>query len=277
MEYLLDDKIRLAFLLGGLFVLYAVEFVIPLVQSYRVSAFKVIPNVMMMVLLIATNFALSSFTLLVSSWVESYQIGLLYSIGLSNVYYKLVIGLIFLDLWAAYLPHILFHKIPWLWRFHAVHHSDTMIDVTTAFRQHPFETIFRIFFHLSGMVILGLPLVALFAYLSISALNAQLEHANLAIPKKMDRFLQHFYVTPNMHKVHHSKHQFETDSNYSNIFSVWDRLFGTYHRRENYTTIEYGLDYLEPDDTSVKNMLIDIPLQTKANQRRKQAHKKNIV
>ncbi|WP_024771068.1 sterol desaturase family protein [Aquimarina macrocephali] len=269
MEYLLDKKVRLALIFGWLFIMCAIEFIIPLVKTYRSSIFKTVPNVIMTILLVVTNFIFASITLLISDWVEINQIGLLYQTDISNMYLKLSIGVIFLDFWAAYLPHRLMHKIPLLWRFHSVHHSDTMVDVTTAFRQHPLETALRIAFHLSGMIILGIPLIVLLTYLSISAFNAQIEHANIHISIKLDRFLQYFYVTPNMHKVHHSNYQPETDSNYSNIFSIWDRIFGTYKTRKDYKSIEYGLEYLNKNEASVKNLLIDIPIKTKANQKKK--------
>jgi len=266
MEYLLNEKIRLALLFTWLLILCATEFIIPLIKTYRTSIFKTIPNVTMTLLLVMTNFIFASTTMLVAEWVEINHIGVLNQINISSIYLKLIIGVVFLDFWAAYLPHILMHKISWLWRFHSVHHSDTMVDVTTAFRQHPFETILRISFHISGMIILGIPLIILLVYLSISAFNAQIEHANIRVPIKLDRILQYFYVTPNMHKVHHSKYRTETNSNYSNIFSIWDRIFKTHRIRKNYKSIEYGLDYLEDGNTSVKNMLIDVPNQTKINQ-----------
>ena len=266
MENILDEKIRFALLFGGLFVMYAIEFAIPLVKTYRTSVLKTIPNIVMALLLVLVNFMFSSITLTVSNWVTANEIGFFPLIGLSNTFACFFFGIVFLDLWAAYLPHVLLHKIPIFWRFHAVHHSDKMVDVTTSFRQHPFETVFRISFHITGMIILGIPLAVLLTYLIVSAIHAQIEHANIHINKKWDRFLQYIIVTPNMHKVHHSKYEKETDSNYSNILSIWDRLFGTFIKKNDYTTIEYGLEYLEDNDSSVREMLIDIPRLTKENQ-----------
>jgi sterol desaturase/sphingolipid hydroxylase (fatty acid hydroxylase superfamily) len=116
------------------------------------------------------------------------------------------------------------------------------VDVTTAFRQHPVETLWRSLWQCVGTVAFGLPFWVLPVYLSFSSLNALLEHANLRVHDRVDRFLRLVIVTPNMHKLHHSRVADETDSNYSNIFSIWDRLFGTYTRRPESHTLGYGLD-----------------------------------
>jgi sterol desaturase/sphingolipid hydroxylase (fatty acid hydroxylase superfamily) len=152
-----------------------------------------------------------------------------------------LLGIAGLDL-SAYVAHLLLHKLPLGWRFHRVHHSELEVDVTTAFRQHPGETLWRLLWQCIGTVAFGLPFWVLPVYLSLSSLNALLEHANLRVQESVDRFLQLLIVTPNMHKIHHSRVVDETDSNYSNIFSIWDQLFGTYTRRAEYRTLRYGLD-----------------------------------
>jgi sterol desaturase/sphingolipid hydroxylase (fatty acid hydroxylase superfamily) len=132
-----------------------------------------------------------------------------------------------------------------LWRFHVIHHSDDLVDVTTTFRQHPVESAVRVLFSLSGVIVLGVPAWTYLIYLTLSTLHAQFEHANIRLSTRVDSLLQYFIVTPNMHKVHHSKYQHETDSNYSNVFSFWDRIFRTYQIRKDYNSIEYGLDFLD--------------------------------
>jgi sterol desaturase/sphingolipid hydroxylase (fatty acid hydroxylase superfamily) len=113
--------------------------------------------------------------------------------------------------------------------------------VTTAFRQHPGETVWRILWQLAAVVAFGLPLWVVAVYLTLSGLNAQLEHANVRLSDRVDRLLRLIVVTPNMHKGHHSRIQKETDTNYSNIFSCWDRLCGTYTPRVNFKELRYGL------------------------------------
>jgi sterol desaturase/sphingolipid hydroxylase (fatty acid hydroxylase superfamily) len=109
------------------------------------------------------------------------------------------------------------------------------------------------------MVLLGLPLWIGLVYASLLAFNAQLEHSNIKVNSKVEKVLQIIFVTPNMHKIHHSKYQTETDSNYANIFSFWDKMFGTFTKTRQTDKIEYGLDYLKDKDYSFKELLFKIP------------------
>jgi sterol desaturase/sphingolipid hydroxylase (fatty acid hydroxylase superfamily) len=172
----------------------------------------------------------------------------------------MLLGIAGLD-FSAYVAHLLLHKIPLGWRFHRVHHSELEVDVTTAFRQHPGETLWRSLWQCIGMVAFGLPFWVLPVYLSVSSLNALLEHANLRMHGSVDSFLRLLFVTPNMHKIHHSRVVGETDSNYANIFSIWDRLFGTYTRRAEYQTLSYGLDGFDSRQKQRLMALIIEPFQ----------------
>lgn len=228
-------------LFAGFFVLYSLEFAIPLVPRRR-GDMK--PNILFAVILMILNLLFTSSTLLIGQWVSDNGIGLLNQFQPGNVLF-FILSFAFLDFWSGYLVHYLFHKFAWLWSLHSVHHSDDLVDVTTAFRQHPIEAVIRILFNLSGLVLMGIPFWVLFVYITFSTIHAQLEHANIKLPAKLDRILQYVIVTPNMHKIHHSRYQHETDSNYSNVFSIWDRLFGTFSSKSDYSKIDYGLDYLE--------------------------------
>lgn len=201
-----------------------------------------LPNVWLTVILLLTNLLLSFVAASASAFVVMHRIGLLF---LANVpvWVSLLLSIAALDLF-AWVAHLAMHKSALGWRFHRVHHSDEHVDVTTAFRQHPGETLWRILWQLPAILLLGMPFWMVVVYLSVSAMNAQLEHANLALPEKLDRVLRLVFVTPNMHKVHHSRDQRETDTNYANIFSIWDRLFGTYAHRDLHA-LRYGLDDVE--------------------------------
>ncbi|MFK4715977.1 sterol desaturase family protein [Bradyrhizobium elkanii] len=130
------------------------------------------------------------------------------------------------------------------------------VDVTTAFREHPGETLWRIGWHIAGVLVFGTPAWVLVSYLTLSALNAQFEHANIRLPERLDRWLRLVFVTPNMHKMHHSRHQPETDANYSNLLSIWDRLGGTYHRGPRFAELRYGLDgFDDPEKQSLRGLL----------------------
>jgi len=147
-----------------------------------------------------------------------------------------------LDLIGAYLVHFIEHKVPWMWKFHIVHHSDKNVDVTTGLRHHPGETVFRILFTILGVYISGASIGMVMLYQSISVLFAHITHANISLPKNLDRVISYILVTPNMHKVHHHFKLPFTDTNYGNIFSIWDRLFGTYSYVDNSKSLVYGID-----------------------------------
>jgi sterol desaturase/sphingolipid hydroxylase (fatty acid hydroxylase superfamily) len=117
-----------------------------------------------------------------------------------------------------------------------------MVDVTTGLRQHPLETVHRFVFLVLGVVILGAPLSVIVIYQTVSALNALLEHSNIQFNKKLDRVLSLIFVTPNFHKVHHSVSAEHSNANFGNIFSLWDRLFGTHKHIETPANLRYGLD-----------------------------------
>ena len=158
-------------------------------------------------------------------------------------------GVMALDFF-AWAAHVLMHKTEWGWRTHRVHHSDMAVDVTTAFRQHPGETVWRLGWRLVPIWIL----VAL--HETLSAANALLEHANVGIPEGVDRVLRSIFVTPNMHKWHHSREAQETDTNYGNIFSIWDRLFRTMTARPDFSRLRFGLDGFDgPDSQSLGGLL----------------------
>jgi sterol desaturase/sphingolipid hydroxylase (fatty acid hydroxylase superfamily) len=215
------------------------------------------PNIMLALLLILTNLALSVSSARLAAFTASSRIGLFRLIELSPLT-KLILGVAALDFF-GYLAHLLLHK-SWLgWQFHRVHHSEKAVDVTTAFRQHPGETVWRILWQLAAIVIFGLPLWVVVIYLTLSGLNAQLEHANIKLRGGVDRLLRLFVVTPNMHKTHHSRLQLETDSNYSNIFSFWDRLCGTYTPRVNFEKLRYGLDGFDEADKQTLRSLLKMP------------------
>jgi len=235
----LSEPIRVALLMAGCAILWSLESTIPIYRAREGRARRAFPNVALTVLLLLMNLALSSIAAGAASFAVSHRIGVLFLFPLP-AWMNVLAGIAVLDL-SAYVGHVLLHKMPLAWRFHRVHHSDEAVDVTTAFRQHPGETIWRVIWQLPAIVLFGLPLWIVVVYLTVSAANAQLEHANIRISEKLDRRLRVFLVTPNMHKVHHSRRQQETDSNYSNIFSVWDRVFGTYTSRINFDTLHYGL------------------------------------
>ncbi len=135
--------------------------------------------------------------------------------------------ILFLD-FAIWLQHLVTHKVPFLWRFHRVHHADRDIDVTTAIRFHPVEIAFSMLLKIGLVYLLGLPALGVLLFEIILNGTAMFNHANIHLPPRTDRIVRLFLVTPDMHRVHHSVHRHEHDSNYGFALSIWDRLFGTY-------------------------------------------------
>jgi sterol desaturase/sphingolipid hydroxylase (fatty acid hydroxylase superfamily) len=156
----------------------------------------------------------------------------------------------------AYLAHVSMHALPFAWRFHRVHHSDAHVDVTTAFRQHPFETLWRHGFQASGALMIGASSGAVAIYLVVSVVMAQVGHAHVSLPWRIERVARLVFATPAMHRVHHSHLPAETNTNYANIFSVWDRVCGTYRAPRPDDAIHCGLDeYGAPERQEVAYLL----------------------
>lgn len=148
-----------------------------------------------------------------------------------------------------------------MWKFHLIHHADMYVDTTTANRHHPGESVFRFIFTWFAVLIIGAPFWIVMLYQSVSVVLAQFNHANIILPKQIDKFISFIFVSPNMHKVHHHYRQPYTDSNYGNIFSFWDRLFGTYKTLDPSKLI-YGIDtHLSPDENATVGNLLAIPFQ----------------
>lgn len=169
----------------------------------------------------------SSFTVFSIEWLNTQRIGLFYFVQLP-LWLKLLLGIALFDL-MSYWFHRLSHIVPFIWRFHRVHHSDTTMDASTNFRGHPLESF--LWFGSSSILaagLFGLDLLTLGFYLFITMTFFILQHSNLRFPKWIDKSIGLVITTPNLHKVHHEQDQYYTDSNFSDIFILWDRLFGTY-------------------------------------------------
>ena len=149
-------------------------------------------------------------------------------------------ALVLFDLW-LFFWHMANHRTGFLWRFHRAHHSDTAMDSTTALRFHPGELILSAFARLPVILLLGLSFPQLALYELILNLSVLFHHSNLALPKGWDRALRAAITTPEMHRVHHSVVFEETNSNFTSLLSVWDRLFGTFRAPKDTLGITLGL------------------------------------
>ena len=152
--------------------------------------------------------------------------------GLFNVlnwptWLEVTAAILFFD-FAIWLQHLITHKVPLLWQLHQVHHADTEIDVTTAIRFHPVEIALSMLLKIGLVYVMGPSALAIILFEIILNGTAMFNHANLRLPLPLDRVLRTFLVTPDMHRVHHSVHRYEHDSNYGFSLSIWDHMFRTY-------------------------------------------------
>jgi sterol desaturase/sphingolipid hydroxylase (fatty acid hydroxylase superfamily) len=190
----------------------------------------------------------------VAHWAQEHEFGLLRWIELPG-WARMAIAFVLLDLW-MYGWHRMNHRLRFLWRFHRVHHSDPALDVTTASRFHIGEIMLSCVVRVPVIAFLGVELLDLALYETVMFAVVQLHHANVKLPGLLERALRWVIVTPFMHKVHHSNWQPETDSNYSSLFSIWDRIFGTFRLRDDPGTLRFGLDeFAAPEHQTLKGLL----------------------
>ena len=154
-----------------------------------------------------------------------------------------VVSVIILD-GAIYLQHVMLHAVPALWRLHRVHHADLDFDVTTGSRFHPLEILLSMLIKFAVILLLGPPLLAVVIFEVLLNATSMFNHSNVRLPLPIDRILRLFIVTPDMHRVHHSHLQHETNSNFGFNLSIWDRLFGTYRDQpqDGHTGMTIGID-----------------------------------
>ena len=252
---------RSLILAGGLVLFWIVEGVIPLFRFNYHKTRHAGLNLFFTLTTVIVNFAFAALIVATADHASRTKTGLLYLTPLPLWLFTLI-GLLLLDFIGAWLIHWLHHRVKWMWKFHLVHHSDTWVDTTTANRHHPVESLFRALFTLLAVWIAGSPIWMVFLYQSLSVLFSQFNHANISLPKWLDTALGWFIVSPDMHKVHHHYTQPLTDTNYGNIFSFWDRLFGTYAFVKDTKSLRYGID-THPEEKEHNRMgkLLQIPFE----------------
>jgi sterol desaturase/sphingolipid hydroxylase (fatty acid hydroxylase superfamily) len=173
----------------------------------------------------------------------------------------IVVGIVVLDFSVGYASHRTMHTWPAMWRFHRVHHSDAFVDITTTFRTHPVETAWRFLFAIVPIWLLGIPAQAVVIQRLLQATNGVIEHGNIRLWPPLDRVLSLVWVTPNVHKIHHSREMSETNSNYANLLTIYDRLLGTYTPSARAEAVVYGLDNAEGMSKASCPGLVAMPFQ----------------
>lgn len=200
---------------------------------------------------------LGAFAVTAAVWAGEQNMGLFNRLEI-QAWLASCLSLILLD-GAIWLQHWVTHRVPLLWRLHRVHHTDLELDVTTALRFHPLEIGLSLFYKAGIVVLLGVPATAVVLFELLLNASAIFTHANIRIPEPLDRRLRWLFCTPDMHRIHHSVIQEETDSNYGFCLSVWDRLFATYRQRPRagVEAMRLGLyEFTDPDRLGVMRLLV---------------------
>ena len=252
---------RSIILVGGITLFWLIEGLMP-TRSLSYKKWRhALPNFFFTATSVLVNFFLAFLLLNTADWTQANGFGILHIVALPLWLY-VVLGVLLLDFIGAYLAHLVEHKVKPLWMVHLVHHSDHHVDTTTANRHHPLESLVRFSFTLLAVFILGAPIGVVMLYQSLSVVLSQFNHANINLPVKLDQWLSYVLVTPHMHKVHHHYVLPYTDSNYGNIFAIWDRLFGT-HMHLDAARIVYGVDvFPNEEENSRVGSLLKQPFQS---------------
>jgi sterol desaturase/sphingolipid hydroxylase (fatty acid hydroxylase superfamily) len=247
---------RSIILVGGITFFWFLEGFFPMVKFNYKKWKHAIPNFFFTFTTIVINFIFAFLLLNVSDWTSHAEFGFLHWLPTLPLWMDVLLGVLLLDLIGAYLPHFVEHKIKPLWMIHLVHHSDPQVDTTTANRHHPLESLVRFIFTLIGVGFLGTSIGIIMLYQALSVVSTQFNHANIKIPKRLDRWISYLVVSPDMHKIHHHYRLPYTDTNFGNIFSVWDRLFGTFSYMDRSKVI-YGVDVFpdEKKNTQIGSLL----------------------
>ena len=244
-------------LIGMMVIFYSLEQLLSTQFKYRKRPQHLFHNILFLVVFYLGNLLWATVTVFSIEWLNSHKIGLFFLFEIP-LWLKLVLGVMIFD-FVTYWFHRIAHITPLLWRFHRVHHSDTSMDASTNFRSHPMELIF--WFGTSNIIaagMFGLDLLTLGLYFLVATPFFFLEHSNLKFPAWLDKTAGLIFTTPNIHKVHHEKDQFYTDSNFADIFIIWDRMFGTFKYKPT-DQIDFGLKEFEEDKKQTFWYLIRSP------------------
>lgn len=252
---------RSILLVAGITFFWMLEGILPLYKFSYKKWKHALPNLFFTMTTVIINFTLAFLLIFTADWVQSNDFGIINWLPEMPLWLYVISGVLFLDFFGAYLAHLVEHKSKPLWMVHLVHHTDHKVDTTTANRHHPLESMIRFIFTLFGVFVVGTPIYIVMIYQSMSLIFTQFTHANIKIPKLIDKVLSYVIVSPDMHKVHHHNLLPYTDSNYGNIFSIWDRILGTYMYLDR-DKIVYGVDTF-PDERINSNLweLLKQPFQ----------------
>jgi sterol desaturase/sphingolipid hydroxylase (fatty acid hydroxylase superfamily) len=258
-----EPSIRLGFFFG-VFALVAVwEFISPrrrLTVSKKTRWLSNLGIVVLNTLLLRLLFPVAAVG--VALFAQTNGWGLFNTIELAH-WFAVLVSVVILD-FMIWLQHVMVHALPLLWRLHRVHHADLDYDVTTGARFHPIEIILSMLIKFAVILLLGPPIVAVVIFEVLLNATAMFNHGNIRLPIEVDRILRWLVVTPDMHRVHHSVEDDETNSNFGFNLPWWDRIFGTYRDqpREGHQGMTIGIrKYRDPQQVSRLLGLLMMPFK----------------
>lgn len=258
LEYLHTHEaaVRLGSFAGLLLLLFGAERLLPRRAVGRLG--RVGTNLLIVVLntlLLRLCFPLMAVG--VAIWAAGHGWGLFNLLAWPS-WWEVIAAILLLDM-LIYWQHRLMHAVPLLWRLHRMHHSDLAFDVSTAVRFHPLEIGLSMLIKMAAVLLLGADPGAVILFEVILSSASLFEHANLRLTKRLDNVLRCLIVTPDMHRVHHSVHQLETDSNFGFSLSVWDRLFGSYRAQpqDGHDAMQIGLhEFRQHQDQGFSQLML---------------------
>ena len=242
-----------------------VEMIRPLFRGGYRSWAHTRTNLVFLATLIIINAIFGLLTLGLFTWIEATGWGLLNQVEWS-LWVELLVTVMAFDLISQYVCHLTVHRVKPLWRIHLVHHSDTHVDATTGTRLHPLDFITRESFAVLAVFIMGAPLAFYLFYRILTIAFTYFNHSNIRLPLAVDKAISWVIISPNTHKFHHHFEEPWTDRNFGNIFSIWDRIFGTFEYGD-VGKIVYGLDVT--DDRRSDDLAYQMMLPIKNNGRTK--------
>jgi sterol desaturase/sphingolipid hydroxylase (fatty acid hydroxylase superfamily) len=241
-------------------IVFCIEAVVPLCKRSAWSWRHLFPNLFITLITFSMGAVLNIAVLAGLVALQNVKLGLFNMIPPVSPWIEIPAALLVLD-FAWYLTHVSMHRSRALWRFHAMHHSDPAVDVTTTYRQHPVEGLIRYAFLATFAFTAGVSPIAFAVYRLWSVFAGQAEHANVRLPQSLDTAISFVTMSPVMHKVHHSRDPRFTDTNYSQIFSMWDRLFGTCTPARLGRNVNYGLDGFDGKEFQTALGLLQMPFR----------------
>lgn len=249
---------RSLLLAGGLSIFFLIENVFPFFRLKYNKLKHSLLNLFFTFTTVVVNFALAFILVLSTQWVSEHSFGIINWLHMP-LWAQVIFGLMLMDLIGAYLAHWVQHNVKWMWKFHLIHHTDQHLDTTSANRHHPGESVIRFAFTTLAVFIVGAPVWLVFLYQSASLVFTQWNHSNMNLPKSLDKLMSFLVATPMMHRVHHHYREPYSNMNYGNIFSIWDRIFGTFVEVDNRKLV-YGLDtHMDSKETESIVELLKIP------------------